>query len=74
MVLIFFALILSLPSISLFLLQDVRKQEWTAIIPNSQLIVIPYPQNDPRRYIHIYSSFFMEKCTQQSDKQYYKQV
>uniref|UniRef100_A0A672S6A9 Integrin alpha FG-GAP repeat containing 1 n=1 Tax=Sinocyclocheilus grahami TaxID=75366 RepID=A0A672S6A9_SINGR len=27
--------------------KDVRKQEWTAIIPNSQLIVIPYPQNDP---------------------------
>ncbi|XP_016358680.1 T-cell immunomodulatory protein-like [Sinocyclocheilus anshuiensis] len=50
MVLIFFALILSLPSIILFLLQDVRKQEWTAIIPNSQLIVIPYPQNDPRSW------------------------
>ncbi|TRY56730.1 hypothetical protein DNTS_012990, partial [Danionella cerebrum] len=29
---------------------DVRKQEWTAIIPNSQLIVIPYPQNDPRSW------------------------
>ncbi|XP_067294171.1 T-cell immunomodulatory protein [Pseudorasbora parva] len=28
----------------------VRKQEWTAIIPNSQLIVIPYPQNDPRSW------------------------
>ncbi|XP_038557411.1 T-cell immunomodulatory protein [Micropterus salmoides] len=26
---------------------DVRKQEWTAIIPNSQLIVIPYPHNKP---------------------------
>lgn len=52
MVLIFFAFILSLPSIILFLLQDVRKQEWTAIIPNSQLIVIPYPQNDPHRYTH----------------------
>nr|XP_033796708.1 T-cell immunomodulatory protein isoform X1 [Geotrypetes seraphini] len=25
-------------------------QEWTAIIPNSQLIVIPYPHNDPRRW------------------------
>ncbi|XP_051918481.1 T-cell immunomodulatory protein [Hippocampus zosterae] len=24
-----------------------RKQEWTAIIPNSQLIVIPYPHNQP---------------------------
>lgn len=33
-----------------FLLQDVRKKEWTAIIPNSQLIVIPYPQNDPRSW------------------------
>ncbi|XP_058638454.1 T-cell immunomodulatory protein isoform X2 [Onychostoma macrolepis] len=30
--------------------KDVRKQEWTAIIPNSQLIVIPYPQNDPRSW------------------------
>uniref|UniRef100_A0A674KF93 Integrin alpha FG-GAP repeat containing 1 n=1 Tax=Terrapene triunguis TaxID=2587831 RepID=A0A674KF93_9SAUR len=28
-----------------------RKQEWTAIIPNSQLIVIPYPHNVPRRYL-----------------------
>ncbi|KAL1271144.1 hypothetical protein QQF64_030160, partial [Cirrhinus molitorella] len=30
--------------------KDVRQQEWTAIIPNSQLIVIPYPQNDPRSW------------------------
>ncbi|CAM4526655.1 unnamed protein product [Leuciscus chuanchicus] len=30
--------------------KDVRKQEWTAIIPNSQLIVIPYPQSDPRSW------------------------
>uniref|UniRef100_A0A8C2DP96 Integrin alpha FG-GAP repeat containing 1 n=1 Tax=Cyprinus carpio TaxID=7962 RepID=A0A8C2DP96_CYPCA len=30
--------------------KDVRKQEWTAIIPNSQLIVIPYPQNDPHSW------------------------
>ncbi|XP_056317946.1 T-cell immunomodulatory protein [Danio aesculapii] len=30
--------------------KDVRMQEWTAIIPNSQLIVIPYPQNDPRSW------------------------
>ncbi|XP_057202349.1 T-cell immunomodulatory protein [Triplophysa rosa] len=30
--------------------KDMRKQEWTAIIPNSQLIVIPYPQNDPRSW------------------------
>ncbi|XP_056104422.1 T-cell immunomodulatory protein [Rhinichthys klamathensis goyatoka] len=30
--------------------KDVRKQEWTAIIPNSQLIVIPYPQDDPRSW------------------------
>uniref|UniRef100_A0A8C1GT36 Integrin alpha FG-GAP repeat containing 1 n=1 Tax=Cyprinus carpio TaxID=7962 RepID=A0A8C1GT36_CYPCA len=30
--------------------KDLRKQEWTAIIPNSQLIVIPYPQNDPRSW------------------------
>ncbi|XP_036200956.1 T-cell immunomodulatory protein isoform X1 [Myotis myotis] len=28
----------------------VRKQEWTAIIPNSQLIVIPYPHNVPRSW------------------------
>ncbi|KAI4889118.1 hypothetical protein NFI96_014260 [Prochilodus magdalenae] len=28
--------------------KDMRKQEWTAIIPNSQLIVIPYPNSDPR--------------------------
>ncbi|XP_053532629.1 T-cell immunomodulatory protein [Ictalurus punctatus] len=30
--------------------KDMRKQEWTAIIPNSQLIVIPYPNNDPRSW------------------------
>lgn len=30
--------------------QEIRKQEWTAIIPNSQLIVIPYPHDKPRRY------------------------
>ncbi|XP_070825202.1 T-cell immunomodulatory protein [Chaetodon trifascialis] len=29
---------------------DIRKQEWTAIIPNSQLIVIPYPHNQPRSW------------------------
>ncbi|KAG8001335.1 T-cell immunomodulatory protein, partial [Nibea albiflora] len=29
---------------------EIRKQEWTAIIPNSQLIVIPYPHNDPHRW------------------------
>ncbi|XP_029933011.1 T-cell immunomodulatory protein [Myripristis murdjan] len=29
---------------------DIRKQEWTAIIPNSQLIVIPYPHNEPRSW------------------------
>uniref|UniRef100_A0A3B4XKA3 Integrin alpha FG-GAP repeat containing 1 n=1 Tax=Seriola lalandi dorsalis TaxID=1841481 RepID=A0A3B4XKA3_SERLL len=28
---------------------DIRKQEWTAIIPNSQLIVIPFPHDKPRR-------------------------
>nr|KAF6410164.1 integrin alpha FG-GAP repeat containing 1 [Rousettus aegyptiacus] len=27
-----------------------RKQEWTAIIPNSQLIVIPYPHDVPRSW------------------------
>ncbi|XP_068173650.1 T-cell immunomodulatory protein [Antennarius striatus] len=26
---------------------EIRKQEWMAIIPNSQLIVIPYPHNKP---------------------------
>ncbi|XP_042523305.1 T-cell immunomodulatory protein [Dipodomys spectabilis] len=30
--------------------KSVRKQEWTAIIPNSQLIVIPYPHNIPRSW------------------------
>lgn len=30
--------------------QDMRKQEWTAIIPNSQLIVIPYPHDQPRSW------------------------
>lgn len=29
---------------------DIRKQEWTAIIPNSQLIVIPFPHNRPRSW------------------------
>lgn len=29
---------------------DVRKQEWTAIIPNSQLIVIPFPHDKPRSW------------------------
>lgn len=38
-----------------FSYQDVRKQEWTAIIPNSQLIVIPHPHNKPRRYKHSHS-------------------
>uniref|UniRef100_A0A452TP32 Integrin alpha FG-GAP repeat containing 1 n=1 Tax=Ursus maritimus TaxID=29073 RepID=A0A452TP32_URSMA len=31
-------------------LYSIRKQEWTAIIPNSQLIVIPYPHNVPRSW------------------------
>ncbi|XP_029464334.1 T-cell immunomodulatory protein [Rhinatrema bivittatum] len=30
--------------------QSQGNQEWTAIIPNSQLIVIPYPHNDPSRW------------------------
>ncbi|XP_055063724.2 T-cell immunomodulatory protein [Misgurnus anguillicaudatus] len=30
--------------------KDIRKQEWTAIIPNSQLIVIPFPQNEPHSW------------------------
>ncbi|XP_036130928.1 T-cell immunomodulatory protein isoform X2 [Molossus molossus] len=30
--------------------KSVRKQEWTAIIPNSQLIVIPYPHDVPRSW------------------------
>uniref|UniRef100_F6SWB1 Integrin alpha FG-GAP repeat-containing 1 n=1 Tax=Xenopus tropicalis TaxID=8364 RepID=F6SWB1_XENTR len=29
--------------------KPIRMQEWTAIIPNSQLIVIPYPHDNPRR-------------------------
>ncbi|KAM9765327.1 T-cell immunomodulatory protein [Menidia menidia] len=28
----------------------IRKQEWTAIIPNSQLIVIPFPHDKPRSW------------------------
>uniref|UniRef100_A0A3Q3E249 Integrin alpha FG-GAP repeat containing 1 n=1 Tax=Labrus bergylta TaxID=56723 RepID=A0A3Q3E249_9LABR len=28
----------------------IRKKEWTAIIPNSQLIVIPFPHNNPRSW------------------------
>ncbi|XP_030620902.1 T-cell immunomodulatory protein [Chanos chanos] len=30
--------------------KEIRKQEWTAIIPNSQLIVIPSPHNEPRSW------------------------
>uniref|UniRef100_A0A8C5PZ24 Integrin alpha FG-GAP repeat containing 1 n=1 Tax=Leptobrachium leishanense TaxID=445787 RepID=A0A8C5PZ24_9ANUR len=30
--------------------QQIRRQEWTAIIPNSQLIVIPYPHQTPRSW------------------------
>ncbi|CAH2323930.1 T-cell immunomodulatory [Pelobates cultripes] len=30
--------------------KEIRKQEWTAIIPNSQLIVIPYPHQTPRSW------------------------
>ncbi|KAG9261222.1 T-cell immunomodulatory protein [Astyanax mexicanus] len=30
--------------------KDTRKQEWTAIIPNSQLIVIPYPNSQPHSW------------------------
>uniref|UniRef100_A0A3B3DW73 Integrin alpha FG-GAP repeat containing 1 n=1 Tax=Oryzias melastigma TaxID=30732 RepID=A0A3B3DW73_ORYME len=29
---------------------NIRKQEWTAIIPNSQLIVIPFPHDNPRSW------------------------
>uniref|UniRef100_A0A8C2ZEJ2 Integrin alpha FG-GAP repeat containing 1 n=1 Tax=Cyclopterus lumpus TaxID=8103 RepID=A0A8C2ZEJ2_CYCLU len=29
---------------------EIRKKEWTAIIPNSQLIVIPFPNNQPRSW------------------------
>ncbi|XP_028258000.1 T-cell immunomodulatory protein [Parambassis ranga] len=29
---------------------DIREKEWTAIIPNSQLIVIPYPHDQPSRW------------------------
>uniref|UniRef100_A0A1A8GX01 Integrin alpha FG-GAP repeat containing 1 n=1 Tax=Nothobranchius korthausae TaxID=1143690 RepID=A0A1A8GX01_9TELE len=29
---------------------ETRRQEWTAIIPNSQLIVIPFPHNNPRSW------------------------
>ncbi|XP_072574334.1 T-cell immunomodulatory protein [Paramormyrops kingsleyae] len=30
--------------------KEIRQQEWTAIIPNSQLIVIPYPHDVPRSW------------------------
>ncbi|XP_048886004.1 T-cell immunomodulatory protein [Brienomyrus brachyistius] len=30
--------------------KEIHRQEWTAIIPNSQLIVIPYPHNVPRSW------------------------
>ncbi|XP_053575361.1 T-cell immunomodulatory protein [Bombina bombina] len=30
--------------------KEIRRQEWTAIIPNSQLIVIPYPHQSPRSW------------------------
>ncbi|KYO27269.1 T-cell immunomodulatory protein [Alligator mississippiensis] len=30
--------------------KSARKQEWTAIIPNSQLIVIPYPHHAPQSW------------------------
>ncbi|XP_019935831.2 T-cell immunomodulatory protein [Paralichthys olivaceus] len=30
--------------------KDIRMQEWTAIIPNSQLIVIPFPHDQPRSW------------------------
>uniref|UniRef100_W5LPW0 Integrin alpha FG-GAP repeat containing 1 n=1 Tax=Astyanax mexicanus TaxID=7994 RepID=W5LPW0_ASTMX len=34
--------------------KDTRKQEWTAIIPNSQLIVIPYPNSQPHWSAKLY--------------------
>ncbi|OCT84613.1 hypothetical protein XELAEV_18022766mg [Xenopus laevis] len=30
--------------------KQIRMQEWTAIIPNSQLIVIPYPHDNPKSW------------------------
>ncbi|KAM9301497.1 T-cell immunomodulatory protein [Gastrophryne carolinensis] len=30
--------------------RQMRRQEWTAIIPNSQLIVIPYPNEQPKSW------------------------
>ncbi|CAN2389342.1 integrin alpha FG-GAP repeat containing 1 [Pristimantis euphronides] len=30
--------------------KQIRRQEWTAIIPNSQLIVIPYPPQNPKSW------------------------
>ncbi|XP_078066960.1 T-cell immunomodulatory protein [Mustelus asterias] len=30
--------------------KSIRKREWTAIIPNSQLIVIPYPHDSPKSW------------------------
>ncbi|KAJ7311828.1 hypothetical protein JRQ81_006139 [Phrynocephalus forsythii] len=42
---------LQLPyNMNVHLFQAVRKQEWTAIIPNSQLIVIPFPHYLPRSW------------------------
>lgn len=33
-----------------FLFQGIREKSWSSIIPNSQLIIIPYPNDDPSRY------------------------
>ncbi|CAG2250154.1 ITFG1 [Mytilus edulis] len=33
-------------------LESARKKSWTAVIPNSQLIIIPYPNDDPSSWIN----------------------
>ena len=52
-------LFVSLKSV-LFPFQPVRRGEWPSIIPNSQVIVIPYPPDEPKRYatrfLYTYSS------------------
>ncbi|XP_076113083.1 T-cell immunomodulatory protein-like isoform X4 [Mytilus galloprovincialis] len=32
--------------------KSARKKSWTAVIPNSQLIIIPYPNDDPSSWIN----------------------
>lgn len=46
--------------VSLYL-QPPRKHSWTTIIPNSQVIVIPYPASDPYKYVIIFTLYNKER-------------